>query len=723
MAEVLPYELKIGKSTYDGAISYNEKCEQNLVLADGEIDRAMVFGGVTTANTILIHSDRQISVRFNSATGTSITIIANRPFFQSGTLTTSIYLTNQSGAAANLRLSVWDSSLTSYAGATISSFVYNVKAQPYGATGDNSTDDSGAIQAAVTAGAGHTVLFPDGIYLVGTTITVPANTHIILSKGATVKAKTNLNACIFLSTNATEVKFSGAGTIDGNKANQDGAIGSGNKGSAIRFNGCTNCEISELTIEDVAEWAILAYQSTAIKIHDCFFYDNYLTAIELVESPGGMIEDNYIYVNDLYTGDNLHHPGGIGVVTNSYRAKVAGNYIVQTTASNVNGDTLDCSQALGLGWDSAGAVVTGNFVYGGGNGLSIGGNRNTTVSDNYVSGIETIAGIEVGGNKTFSNWDATGTVVSGNTVDDCTGLDGIGLHGCIVGVEVSTNFVTNCSIGIAVLADATNTASSDSRDHLISKNHIFNSTTYAILLSRAGNGSLIDGNKIVDAGEPSYGAVSILSIASPSPLLIDDITISNNKISGQAKYGISTSYGNAYAQADCATHVTLFGNVIAGDGTGRIDPYAIYSGIIQEDTVTKIGPNASPVTVAADGAITCPADGHFTGDVSAANVAATTKVSAATVLGSTIVGVTSFGAVVAEMDQTAAGGIVIARDASLNKGIYIDGRFGMMGMHADTGVVAGVAGIAKIYAHTSGGKIRIMAIFPTGVAQQIAIEP
>jgi hypothetical protein len=36
---------------------------------------------------------------------------------------------------------------------------------------------------------------------------------------------------------------------------------------------------------------------------------------------------------------------------------------------------------------------------------------------------------------------------------------------------------------------------------------------------------------------------------------------------------------------------------------------------------------------------------------------------------------------------------------------------------------APAASIVRLYADTSGGKIRLMAVFPTGVAQQIAIEP
>lgn len=54
----------------------------------------------------------------------------------------------------------------------------NVKDPAYGATGDGVTDDSAAIQAALTAGttSGGTVFFPSGTYLVNTPLTVDTGT-------------------------------------------------------------------------------------------------------------------------------------------------------------------------------------------------------------------------------------------------------------------------------------------------------------------------------------------------------------------------------------------------------------------------------------------------------------------------------------------------------------------------------------------------------------------
>lgn len=51
-----------------------------------------------------------------------------------------------------------------------------VSVKDFGAKGDNSTDDTAAIQAALNAST--KVYFPDGIYVVSATLTVQANTKL-----------------------------------------------------------------------------------------------------------------------------------------------------------------------------------------------------------------------------------------------------------------------------------------------------------------------------------------------------------------------------------------------------------------------------------------------------------------------------------------------------------------------------------------------------------------
>lgn len=92
---------------------------------------------------------------------------------------------------------------TSQASLTVSGktkqVVYNVR--DYGALGDGSTDDSTAIQAAVTAaGVGGLIFFPKGNFLIGTTINL---TYHVIIEGTgwdsiiTVKNATNINAFTF----------------------------------------------------------------------------------------------------------------------------------------------------------------------------------------------------------------------------------------------------------------------------------------------------------------------------------------------------------------------------------------------------------------------------------------------------------------------------------------------------------------------------------------------
>lgn len=79
-------------------------------------------------------------------------------------------------------------SLTKVTQSMIDAPFFNVK--DYGAEGDNSTNDSAAIQAAVTAActAEGILYFPPGIYLLKTTITFPNKSFIIFGSGPTATA-------------------------------------------------------------------------------------------------------------------------------------------------------------------------------------------------------------------------------------------------------------------------------------------------------------------------------------------------------------------------------------------------------------------------------------------------------------------------------------------------------------------------------------------------------
>jgi hypothetical protein len=85
----------------------------------------------------------------------------------------------------------------------------------FGAVGDGSTDNSSAIQAALTASEEKTLIFPPGVYLVnGAGLTVPSNITI-QGYGATVKTSTTPTANLFNATSKQNIVLEGI-IIDAN---------------------------------------------------------------------------------------------------------------------------------------------------------------------------------------------------------------------------------------------------------------------------------------------------------------------------------------------------------------------------------------------------------------------------------------------------------------------------------------------------------------------------
>lgn len=103
----VPYSISIGDDVYSGSISYTERTRQEIAIATGAADTSVNFGGVTTGDVILIHTDQTIIIKFQSSGGTSITIDPNKPVVFTGTAMTAIYVSNSSGSTANIIFDIY----------------------------------------------------------------------------------------------------------------------------------------------------------------------------------------------------------------------------------------------------------------------------------------------------------------------------------------------------------------------------------------------------------------------------------------------------------------------------------------------------------------------------------------------------------------------------------------------------------------------------------------
>src|SRR5574343_169273 len=93
--------------------------------------------------------------------------------------------------------------------------VFNVK--DYGALGDNTADDTAAIQAAITAGAGAAVHFPPGTYKIDGALTVPDWT-VLRGSGAYEAGSPTGHTCLIFTTDTNSFNAITCGdyvTIDG----------------------------------------------------------------------------------------------------------------------------------------------------------------------------------------------------------------------------------------------------------------------------------------------------------------------------------------------------------------------------------------------------------------------------------------------------------------------------------------------------------------------------
>ena len=293
----------------------------------------------------------------------------------------------------------------------------------YNATGDGVTDDAVACQTALSIGGNVTFPSP-GTYLIGTTLSIPSNTRVVIEAGASVKAKGSLDGHIFTNSDQTagntNISFLGGGTINGNKANQTASASS----SAIYLVKSNYVDIGHLYIHDTNSDGVhldngtQGVYTTHQTIHNLNIIDAGTTSGTLRRRGIRVTNANGLEVRDCYIEGA--EEGGIGA---------SGKYV------NISGCVVRTSD-LSTTLKSAAYTMDGN------NGVS---HWNLT---NCVS-IGCGTGIRINGDVTV-----TGAV----NISNCQFIDsqysGIFLNDGIKDIQISNSlFVNNGRSAVAVAVD------------------------------------------------------------------------------------------------------------------------------------------------------------------------------------------------------------------------------------------------------------------------------
>lgn len=363
----------------------------------------------------------------------------------------------------------------------------------YGATGDGVTNDSSAIQSALNVGG--TVYFPSGLYSVGTTLNVPANTEVILAEDATLKAAVGLTGPILYVNAVSNVKVTG-GTIDGN-----GSVAS------------------------LSTYGIHVYDSSYVNISNCVVKNAKSVNVRIEGPSSGSVSSDISVTNCEITGSL-----GVGF-TPTYSSYVlfSNNKVINNVTGftsgevfnmNIVGNTFhnNANDGCAVGNNCSYVTVVGNTSsYNGAEGINIDGVNHGVIVGN--TSVANLIGIAVW-NRSPGTPLAGRNVVSGNSISTCTQY-GIVLADSQNNCVIEANSINACGYeGIYV---------NECSYGVIANNTVNENALHGISLV-GGIGVKIDSNYCSENG----GNGVFVSAGTG----VGRVTISNNTLKGNSTYGI-----------------------------------------------------------------------------------------------------------------------------------------------------------------------------------------
>jgi parallel beta-helix repeat protein len=353
-----------------------------------------------------------------------------------------------------------------------------VSVKDFGAVGNGVADDTVAIQAALTAGAGKSVYFPAGSYAINAALSVPANTYVYAESGtATVTQSTAAGTNAFT--------YAGDGiTVDGLKiVGPNSGIGSAVRADSrnnptikncqvqnwlygIQFRGCKN-----FTVTDNRVWGG-TYDSGSSS--DIFIYGS-----TGAPSSRGIITGNFCLSNN---------DSGISVDTNSGDKEVLiSSNVVNPLQSDGVTPLADANNrrryGIIVGYNgtvNTRALVSGNVV------------RDVPYSGIYMNASTLPAGdVSITGNNVSRC--GFGTLYP----SDSSLRAGIFCNG---GADsITGNVVVDCSTAGIKIAPGYTYSSTNQPRAVISANNVTRTAGYGIWLTIRPHGYLVTGNRVINS--------------------------------------------------------------------------------------------------------------------------------------------------------------------------------------------------------------------------------
>lgn len=234
-----------------------------------------------------------------------------------------------------------------------------VNVRAYGAKGDGLTNDSAAIQAAITAAVG-TVVFPKGDYLVNTGLVLPSNCNLEFEAGALLKAGTN--SMTVISTSAgfkSGIKLRNV-SVDGNTKTGVTAI----KFSNVQF----NSTIEAPNVYRCATGIVLEAVCIGVSVLTPTVYAT-PNAIQVLASNANTIVapniDNQVSGGGTGAGTGVYFTGGQNRVSGGFVQGVEWGVYDAGEFNSVNGTYFELCSSAAVRWaEAVGPAANDVFFFG-----------------------------------------------------------------------------------------------------------------------------------------------------------------------------------------------------------------------------------------------------------------------------------------------------------------------------------------------------------------------